>query len=93
MNRHNAGCCCPECFGLAEYMTKLTGKDYGLPAAQGPLTLRVVTAGPPVREDPCKGTLTCPCVVCDQERATRVQRGGQGSGARQPWEPVVRRAA
>ena len=30
-NPEAAGCHCPECFGLAEYMLERTGKDYGLP--------------------------------------------------------------
>jgi hypothetical protein len=32
---HEHGCRCRHCFGLAEYMDGLTGRDYGLPRAPG----------------------------------------------------------
>lgn len=32
---HPGGCKCAQCYGLAEYMHDLTGKDYGLTRAPG----------------------------------------------------------
>jgi hypothetical protein len=33
--QHHTECKCPQCWSLAEYMTAMTGKDYGLPRAPG----------------------------------------------------------
>lgn len=72
------GCRCPHCWGLAEYLTALTGRDHGLPPASGHHRLHVVTAGPPGSEPAaCQGTYTCPCAACTSERAALVQAAAQ----------------
>lgn len=60
-----AGCRCPECWGLAELMLELTGKDYGLPRAPGHVPFAVDVT-------PCDGSYTCLCDACKAERAERV---------------------
>ena len=37
------GCKCAQCFGMAEFMLQVTGRDYGLPRAQGHPRLRAVS--------------------------------------------------
>lgn len=91
------GCRCPQCWGLAEYMQQLTGKDYGLPNAPGcTATLRVLTTGPAptslvALDRTCDGSMTCSCPDCEQERAQRVRLGGRDP--RQPWDAKKRQAA
>jgi hypothetical protein len=69
------------CYGLAEFMVALTGKDYGLPKASGhaphPAPLRVVEA-------PCE-SMTCICPKCSAKRAQL-----RPKNVPQPWD--VRRA-
>ena len=81
---HQQGCRCRECFGLAEFMHRLTGKDYGLPRAPGHSSLL------PEELDPCDKTLTCGCARCESEREQR--RAIALKRISQPWEPK-RRAA
>jgi hypothetical protein len=76
---HSAGCRCSLCFGLHEFMERLTGKDYGLPKAPG-ITPEPVKAEP----TPCE-SMTCICPKCSAKRAQmRPKR------VPQPWD--VRRA-
>ena len=71
----NPECCCSECFGLREYVLKVTGCDHGLPKTrQQKPVLRLVEA----RCD----SMTCECERCTRERAQRQPRR-----VRQPWEP------
>jgi hypothetical protein len=78
---HSTGCQCPLCFGLAEFMLKETGKDYGLPKAPGhPPHPATLSAEP----TPCE-SMTCICPKCSAKRAQmRPKR------VPQPWD--VRRA-
>lgn len=61
------GCKCPSCWGLAEYMRQLTGKEYGLQPATG----HAPFVAP---EERCDGSYTCSCTECDRERRERVAR-------------------
>ncbi len=75
------GCRCRECFGLAEYMTALTGQEYGIAAANGcaplsaPATLRVA----------CSGSMVCTCDDCEADRLKLMRERNQ-QAARQPWQ-------
>lgn len=62
------GCKCPSCWGFAEYMRQLTGKDYGLPAAPGH------APEPDETSPPCQGGYVCPCPKCRAEVAERLQQ-------------------
>lgn len=81
------GCRCRECYGLAEYMRDLTGRDYGLPSAPGHHTLRVVTPGtapPEAIVDPvvvCDGSYVCGCLKCVAERRELVQAAARRNAA------------
>lgn len=55
------GCRCSQCWSLREYMLRLTGKDYGLPAAPGH------APGLSLVEDPCDGSYCCECAKCRAE--------------------------
>lgn len=70
-------CKCSQCFGLAEYMFQVTGKDYGLPRAPGCLITPIVL-------DPCDGSMTCECARCVSERRSRIMRPIRP--AKQPWD-------
>lgn len=70
------GCLCPECFGLHEYMFRLTGKEYGLEASGGHAWEGL--------EDLCDGSLVCDCKACSEERLQRVSRPRKQ--IKQPWE-------
>lgn len=86
-------CKCAACYGAAEFMMDLTGKDYGLPRAPGhrPQRLRVIPAAVRVVSD-CDGTLTCECARCERDRRERVAAASRT--IRQPWEVrPLRRAA
>lgn len=69
------GCKCPECYGLAEHMLTVTGRDYGLEHAPGHTVLL---------PDPCEGTLTCDCDRCDEQRAKLVSV--PRPRIKQPWD-------
>lgn len=88
-------CRCAQCWGLAEYMDQVTGRDYGLmraPGCQHSATLRVLTfgdlpenaVGVPV-EVACDRSLTCSCGACSLERRRLVLRGSRE--VVQPWIP------
>lgn len=72
-----SGCCCPQCWSLAEFMADLTGKDYGLaPAPRGhaPEPLKLA-------ESACDGSYTCGCPECSRScRKRPAQR------TKLPWE-------
>ena len=70
----DTGCRCPECFGLAEYMLRLTGSDHGLPRAPG--------HKPPSYSPPKPPAPT----VAEQLREVPVQVR-ERLAPRQPWEP------
>jgi hypothetical protein len=72
------GCRCPECWGLAEYMERMTGKDYGLPRSPGHKRLRVV-------ERP--HLMTCDCRVCVAKRQERMDDAQRVRSIPQPWNP------
>lgn len=72
-------CKCSQCFGLAEYMFQVTGKDYGLPRAPGCLITPIVL-------DPCDGSMTCECGRCVSERRSLQ---GRRRVVRQPWESAA----
>ena len=80
------GCRCPACYGLAEYMLAVTGRDYGLPPAPGHHTSDSGSDGLVV----CDGGMTCECAACVGERRVRVLNAHRPA-PRQPWE--IRRAA
>lgn len=73
-------CSCSQCFGFAEYMLNVTGRDYGLAQAPGhaPTLIEV---------DPCDGSMTCDCKRCEADRRVRVVRRIQP--AKQPWETAA----
>jgi hypothetical protein len=81
---HSSGCKCAQCYGLAEFMQALTGKDYGLPKASGhapqPATLKV-------EKRVCE-SMTCICPECSAKRAQM-----RPVRVSQPWEPRRARAA
>jgi hypothetical protein len=73
---HNPTCRCRECFGLAEYMLKLTGKTYGLTPTRSEAPTRAVEP-------------TGPCDVCDHPhcQAQRLrERQKYQQAKRLPWE-------
>lgn len=73
-------CRCSQCFGLAEYMLDVTGKDYGLPRVAG-------HAPALVDPDPCDGSMTCSCKNCSEERRRRIVRPIRQP--KQPWETAA----
>ena len=86
------GCKCRECFGLAEHMLQLTGRDYGLPRASGhsrPFApvLILNSKNRVVEEQQCTGSYTCSCPLCAAEREHRVTHlTRRPKRTRQPWE-------
>jgi hypothetical protein len=89
-------CCCPQCYGLREFMLDATGQDYGLPPAPGHTALRpvVALAGVTIGEQ-CTGRYDCSCTRCSEQRAVLV-RTPHSRDKRQPWQPIPateRRAA
>jgi hypothetical protein len=74
------GCRCKACFGLAEYMILLVGKDFGLERAPGCHS----SAARPL-EDHCDGTFTCGCKRCTADRTAAAKRGPVRIPL--PWEP------
>ena len=100
---HPNGCRCSSCYGFAEFMDQVTGREYGLPRAPGcehaeSAKLHVLTFGklpanavpiPAAGDEACEGddSMTCTCSRHTAERLRLVRRGGVGSGAHQPYVP------
>lgn len=80
------GCKCRHCYGLAEYMAHLTGREYGLPAAPGHTTQLTLVAMP--GETLCNGRLDCQCKNCRTDRAQHLRLAQQRQDEDdQPWMP------
>ena len=77
-------CRCRDCFGLAEHMLLLTGKNYGLKAAPGHSSAN----HQPLTDTPaCDQSMTCPCKACATERSKLVVL--RHKPVRQPWEKAA----
>ena len=73
-------CKCRDCYGLAEYMRDLTGRDYGLTPAPGHHGPAPALPG----KTPCNGSMTCRCEDCENTKLELIVR--RYNTARQPWE-------
>ena len=78
--KKNFRCKCKDCYGLAEYMMDLTGKDYGLKRAEGHKGDSPPMPG--VKE--CNGSMTCECKECSRQKQLLVTK--HKGPAKQPWE-------
>jgi len=73
-------CKCKDCYGLAEYMRDLTGKDYGLKRAEGHKGKEPALPG----RIPCDGSMTCGCKRCSEQKQLLVTT--HKPRVKQPWE-------
>lgn len=99
---HGQACRCPTPGpdgGLLAYTVDCDHYTQLAAALARVATLRVTTFDPAPPANlvalptvkPCDGSMTCCCERCGRERAQRVRNGVHQ--ARQPWEPLRRRAA